>query len=205
MNNYLVLQGGSPIELTDKQVEEIRKSLSVQRRLADVKEGDTFKLDGTEFVVLEHSKETTAVITKDLIYENIAFGRSNNFADDNCNVMKKLFEFQKVLESNVGVNNLIVHKVDLISEDGLKDYGVIRCKVSLLTCDLYRRYVHILDKHKVKKWWWLATPHSTATHDCASYVKCVGPSGNVDNDGYDGGNGGVRPFCILNSNIFVSE
>jgi hypothetical protein len=95
--------------------------------------------------------------------------------------------------------------VDLTSDDGLKDYGKIRRRASLLTADLYRRYVEILDKHKIDKWWWLATPHSTARHENASWVKCVAPSGYFGSDNYCGGGCGVRPFCILKSNIFVSK
>ena len=71
--------------------------------------------------------------------------------------------------------------------------------------ELYRRYVEILDKHKIKKWWWLATPFSTPKHDGASWVKCVAPSGCINISLYYAYDGGVRPFCILKSNIFVSK
>ena len=104
----------------------------------------------------------------------------------------------------VGAENLVEHTVDLTADDGLKDYGKIRRKASLLTADLYRRYVEILDKHKIGKWWWLATPHSTARHEDASWVKCVAPSGDIYYVGCDS-DFGVRPFCILKSNIFVSK
>lgn len=204
MNDCIVINGKT-IELTEKQVEEIRRSLNLCTRLTDIKEGDTFILDGIEFVVLEHSKETTAVITKELIFDNVPFGKNNNFADDDCQVMKKLFDFQKKIEKVIGAGNLISHSVDLTSEDGLKDYGKIRVNMSPLTCDLYRRYVQILDKHKPKKWWWLATPHSTKAHGCDDYVKCVAPSGIINFSYYYDVRIGVRPFCIFNSNIFVSK
>ena len=76
--------------------------------------------------------------------------------------------------------------------------------MSLLTADLYRRYVEILDKYKVEHWWWLATAVSTAKHDVYNWVKCVSLSGSIDNGGV-GAIIGVRPFCIFSSSIFVSK
>ena len=204
MSNYLMLNG-KRIELTKKQAKEIEKSFNAgDVKLSDVPVGDTFKVRSYEFIVLEHSKETTSVIFKDLYEDFVKFGKNNNFADENCVVRTKLEDLAKKLEKEVGRNNLILHTVDLTSEDGLKDYGKIQAKVSLLTCDKYRRYVEILDKYKIDKWWWLCTAYSTPTHDNETWVKCVSPSGYVSGSYYSG-EYGVRPFCILNSNIFVSK
>jgi len=69
---------------------------------------------------------------------------------------------------------------------------------------MYRQFVDILDEHKIDAWWWLATPYSTPRHEHTSWVKCVSPSGYIGYGGYYHCRG-VRPFCILNSNIFVSK
>jgi hypothetical protein len=63
--------------------------------------------------------------------------------------------------------------------------------------------VEVLDKFPVDLWWWLATAYSTKKHDDDRWVKCVAPSGRVGigNYHYDCG---VRPFCILKSDIFES-
>ena len=202
--NYLMLNN-KKINLTDEQVKEIQKSFDFGKtKLPDVPVGDTFKIGGYEFIVLEHSKETTAVILKDLLETSMNFGKNNNFADKNCIVRARLNDFATELEKIVGKHNLVQHTVDLTSDDGLKDYGNIKAKVSLLTCNLYRRYVEILDKYKVKKWWWLCTAYSTPTHENDCWVKCVSPSGSVNRDN-GSVNFGVRPFCIFNSNIFVSK
>jgi hypothetical protein len=63
--------------------------------------------------------------------------------------------------------------------------------------------VDVLDLHNPKKYWWLATPHSTKRHENDKWVKCVSPSGFID-IGYFYNDYGVRPFCILKSDIFVS-
>lgn len=204
MNNYLMLNN-KKIELTDEQVKEIENSFGIgKNRLADIETGDTFKIGKYEFIVLEHSKETTAVILKDLLANSMSFGKNANFADTDCIVRKKLEEFSCELEALVGTKNLVTHTIDLTSDDGLKDYGKTKGKASLLTCNLYRRYVDILDKYKVNSWWWLVTPYSTPTHGYSTLIKCVAPSGNIYRNYYDCNNG-VRPFCIFNSNIFVSK
>ena len=203
MENYINICG-QQIELTAEQVKQLRGILGkADFRLADIPAGETFKLGGHEMIVLEQSGDTTAVIRKELLVDSVVFGKNNRY--EGSNVDAECNKFADEIAAIVGAENLVEHTVDLTSDDGLKDYGKIRRKASLLTADLYRRYVEILDKHKIDKWWWLATPHSTARHENASWVKCVAPSGCIDIGFYGNGSSGVRPFCILKSNIFVSK
>lgn len=196
--------GDQKIELTEDQANALRIALQCDRvKLSDVKEGDLFKLGTREFFVLEQSGDTTAVILKDLLHNGMAFGKNNRYCGSD--VDKACEEFADEITSIVGEKNLLEHTVDLTSDDGLKDYGKIWRRVSLLTADQYRRYVDVLDKFKLDRWWWLATPFSTTRHKDDCLVKCVSPSGRIYivNCNYD--NFGVRPFCILKSNIFVSK
>lgn len=202
MKNYIKINN-QKIELTDEQVREIQQSFGIEQiRLSDISVGETFKVGEYEFIVLEHSKDTTAVISKDLFDESKKFGKDNDYKNSDVDILCN--DIADIISEIVGAENLIEHTVDLTSDDGLKDYGKIKRRVSLLTTDLYRHYVEILDKYKVNKWWWLATAFSTPKHDPDNWVKCVSPSGYVNDYRY-GGDGGVRPFCILNSNIFVSK
>ncbi len=202
MKNYIKVNN-QKIELTDEQVREIQQSFGIEQiRLSDIPVGETFKVGEYEFIVLEHAKGTTAVILKDLLYESKKFGKDNDYKTSNVGFLCD--KFAVVISEIVGIENLIEHTVDLTSDDGLKDYGKIKRSMSLLTTDLYRRYVEILDKYKVNKWWWLATAFSTPKHDPDNWVKCVSPSGCIYDGGY-GNDGGVRPFCIFSSNIFVSK
>ena len=202
MENYINLYGNK-IELTQEQIEKIAESVGrKQVKLGDIPAGDLAKIGKYEFIVLEHSKETTAIILKDLLYENKQFGSNNNYKDSNAD--KLCCEFEKEIAKIVGEDNLIEHTVDLTSDDGLKDYGSVKRKMSLITTELYRRYVEIFDKYKLDKWWWLATADSTPTHTNNTWVRCVSPVGNV-NYHFCNYERGVRPFCILKSNIFVSK
>lgn len=201
MKNYIKINN-QKIELTDKQVAEIQKSFKIgNTRLSDIKIGETFKVGKYEFIVLDRSKETTAVILKDLLYTSEKFGGNNNYNDSNVDVL--CHKFAEEIKDIIGANNLVKHTVDLTSDDGLKDYGKVRRYVSLLTANLYRRYVEILDNYKIDKWWWLATAYSTPKHGDTTWVKCVSPLGYFNYDYYYY-YVGVRPFCIFDSNIFVS-
>ena len=202
MKNYICIKG-KKIELTEEQVKQICAAYGhTEIKLADIPEGETFKIGDQEFVVLEHSGDTTAIIRKELLPDNMAFGSNNNFlgsyVEDKCR------EFGEEIAKAIGKENLVEHTVDLTSDDGLKDYGTIKSRCSLLTTDLYRRYVDILDKFMPDRWWWLVTPHSTERHGNSYWVKCVSPSGSVGSNDCISDHG-VRPFLILKSNIFVSK
>lgn len=209
MENY-IFANNRKILLTNEQADVIVAALremaptqKTETMLADVPAGEVAKISGQEFIVLEHIGEQTYLITKDFIKEKTEFSERNNnydgsFVDDICK------DAEELLEDMVGKDNVVEFDLDLTSDDGLKDYGQIRRKVALMTADMYRKYVDILDKHNPKKWWWLATPSSTKRHENDTLAKCVSPSGIIGNGNCYGGNG-VRPFCILKSDIFVSR
>lgn len=202
MDNYVCING-TKTELDEKQVGKVRKMLGLkQRKLCEYRPGEVFQIGKQELVVLEQAGDTTAVICKGIYKDAVQFGANNNF--DGSNAENVCQEFTSEIASVVGMENIITHTVDLTSDDGLKDYGKVRCRASLLTTERYRRYVEILDEFKPDTWWWLATPFSTKRHESDRLVKCVAPSGYFNDFHSYNYDLGVRPFCILKSNIFVS-
>lgn len=202
MENYICVNNVK-IELTSEQVEKLTGECPGNKiHLKEIPAGETFKVGEYELIVLKHDGDQVHVLMKDLLVEETEFGSNNDFRDSEVDDICR--EFAEVLADLIGDENIIEHKVDLTSDDGLKDYGTVQRKVSLLTCNQYREFVEILDKYKLDKWWWLVTPFSTPAHENANWIKCVSPHGFIDiND--CGDVLGVRPFCILNSNIFVSK
>lgn len=201
--NYLCLNG-KKIESTKEQLKQIQDSISKKTKLIEREVGEIVTIGEHEYIVLEQNEFTckTSLLMKDLLEEEKTFGYSADYKTSN--VKKILDKFALELEKEVGKDNVIEHIVDLTSNDGLKDYGKTNAKVSLLTCDLYRKFVYIIDKFKIDKWWWLATAFSTPEHGYEKLVECVSPHGSILDFIYGGNDVGVRPFCILNSNIFVS-
>lgn len=193
---------GKSIELDEKMLDDLRKLLGIEPvRLAEVAEGQTFTVGGREFIVLENRGGETVALLKEFYKSEAEFGPNNCYEGSYMDAACK--DFLAEISESVGSENIHEFALDLTSDDGLKDYGVIKRRAALLTAEMYRRYVDILDKHMPKEWWWLATPHSTARHSNDAWVKCVSPSGSVNSlncNNYCG----VRPFCIFDSSIFVS-
>ena len=134
MNNSLMLNG-KQIDLTEAQIKEIKQSFGMGNiQLSEISEGETFKIGEHEFILLELSDDTATVILKDLLHESESFGENNNYNDSN--VDKLCVEFGEKIETLVGKENLVEHTVDLTADDGLKCYGSIKRKISLLTAQI---------------------------------------------------------------------
>lgn len=168
--------------------------------LSSVKVGDVIN---DRYIVLEHFEDgTTAVIRKDLLADTMEFGDCNNDWRES-NIRKYLnSDYLKEIEKEFGVDNIVEHTTNLLSMDGLDDYGTCRDRIRLLDIDQYRKYRKVLGKN-MDNWWWLLTPDSTPSGWSARYVRYVDGSGRVGCLGYVY-SGSVRPFCILKSSIFVS-
>lgn len=172
--------------------------------LKQLEAGEVFKIGEHDFIVLEQFEESTAVISKDLMAEDVIFDR--NTRNYNESSLKKLIddEILKEIEFVVGADNVVEHEVDLTSVDMQNEFGSCTCKVRPITFDEARKYNDLLVNKDLPDWYWTCTPWSTKERGWDWSVAVVCPSGNIRNficDFYFG----VRPFCILKSNIFVSK
>lgn len=203
-----VVLNGKVTELTEEQVKSIVDGLAMsvntagKKPLSKVKVGDTFKIGKHEFIVLEQSGDTAAVLSKDIIENEVKFGDTPDFVKSN--IKKVLDEFAKKIIKEIGNDGLITHTVDQTTLDGMDHYGISKAQISLMTIDHVRKYADVLDKHKVDKWYWLVTPWSTPDRGWDRSVCIVAPAGFVHRDYSIYDIVGVRPFCILKSDIFVS-
>ena len=199
MKNYLCING-KKTELTKEQMRQLG---ILKEPIAVLSEdGETAKIGEYEFIVLEKDADRVALLLKDTLCDRKFDSKCNNFAESD--IREYLDEFADKLADLVGEDNIVEHTVDLTSDDGLKCYGSCDCRVSLLTAQMYRDNVYTIDKYNVDEWWWLATAYSTSKHRNTAFVKCVSPSGAMCYYGLYN-YFGVRPFCILKSNIFVSK
>lgn len=168
-----------------------------------VKDGDTFKIAGIEFIKFPDKDGMTPVVAKDILFRS-GFGDNNDLRASK--VMKRLKEelLPKICAA-IGEDNVCAFPTDLTAWDGLKPYGVMEDKISLPTMDFYRENVAVFDKYPVDFWWWLATPETAPPHGSTDWILCVSPRGLIDCGYYCGGGCGVRPILILKSSIFGSS
>ena len=185
-----------------KLLEEAERSKKV--RLSELNPGDVFKIGEHDFIVLKHDCDTTTVISKGFMAENVVF--DENTRDYNKSNLKKVIEneIQPIIESEVGSKNIVEHEVELTSVDMQSEFCNCSCKVRPITFDEAREYNNLLSNKILDDWWWACTPWSTADRGAKYSMAVVSPSGYINyctcND-YDG----VRPACIFSSSIFESE
>ena len=133
----------------------------------------------------------------DGIYKKASeFGKTNNYATSTIRKDLTESDLVKRLQEQFG-DKLVPIELDLMSLDGLDDYGVIKGDfLAIPNIDLYRRFRKRISK--LDMYYALATPDSTPSGCSADIVQCVDDVGRVDYcwccDGF-----GVRPFFILKS------
>lgn len=170
-------------------------------KLTEIVNGKTFKIGDVEFIKFAEENGEVTAVTKEIVFRS-QFGKNNNLKESS--LLKMLNdEFLPKIAEAIGEENILTHKVDLTSLDGLKTYGDVTSKISIPTFDFYRENVKVFEEYKLDSWWWLATPDTTPEHYNANWISCVSPYGSFDSNGYVNNNG-VRPFLKFVSSISVS-
>ena len=167
--------------------------------MSKLKRGDTFIIDGIEFMVLKETKCGYKCLAEN--YRRMTFGNNNNWKESD--IRSELNEkFLKKLVEAVGEENIIPFDRDLTSLDGLKDYGTCTDHVSILSFDEYRENRDIIENDK---WICTLTPDSSKSNGDEVLLTVVAPSGYIRNGIFCDNCFGVRPVCIFDSSIFESE
>lgn len=185
-----------------RQLEEEERKNKVE--LSTLAPGDVFEIGKNDFIVLEQIGAEAKIISKNFMAEDIVYDEDSR--DYNESNLKKVIEdkIQPIIESEVGENNLVEHTVELTSVDMQHEFDDCKCKVRPITFDEARKYNNLLPNKELDDWWWTCTPWSTTERGWKYGMAVVSSAGNVC-DYICGSSSGVRPFCILKSNIFVSK
>lgn len=198
MNNKEILQKAKElVELLEQQEEAGKVELSMLKR------GEVFQTTGKrKYKILEQYGDTTKIISLDLVKENVKFGDTSDYKTSK---IKKLCdtEILKDFEKEFGAENIETHTADIITADGQK-LGTVDCKIRPITFDEARGYTDITPNPCLNDWYWTLSPWSTKERGLEKTCAVFSPSGYFNGFNCYNGNG-VRPVCILKSNIFVSK
>ncbi len=172
--------------------------------LSDIPIGGVIKGSSTDYIVLEHFKTgSTAVIAKEFMIKDVKFGDSRNYRGSNIEKQindKCLPLFEKDFEKE----NLVYHDTDITSVDMQNEFSSFNAAVRPLTFDEARKYNDLIVNEELDDYTWTCSPWSTKERGFSYSIAVVAPSGSISS-----GNVhyylGVRPVCILKSNIFVSK
>ena len=180
-----------------------KNSFDQKVELSTLKSGDVFETSFGEMIVLENLDGKTTVITKGFVDKERKFDvQSPNFAESEISAYLS-DEVLEIFENEFGSENLVEHTTEILSVDNQK-YESYTGKIRLLTFDEARKYNELIVNKDLLGWWWTMTPWSTSERGWKYSVAVVSPSGNFNYLVCDC-NLGVRPVCILKSNIFVSK
>lgn len=182
------------------RVETLEKKLGVTHIPKGLKIGDEFELADINWKILDITDAGYMCIGDSLGDKKF----DENSSDWNESSLREYLnnEFYEKIAREVGRENIISSKRNLLSLDGQTEYGESDDFVSLLTVDEYRKYRKLIPN--TGDWWWLVTPWSTPCNEYSKTGTVVSPSGGIIGRNCSG-HGGVRPFCIFSSSIFESE
>lgn len=182
--------------------EELRETVKVM----EVAEGSVIRYGGIEWVVLERNLHLNGVlvVAKKCLFES-AFDSNkecNNWAKSPLRGSLNSFS-EKGYCACVGLtgikfDDLIEFERDLMTDDGMTEYGTCKDYISLYTCDEYRRFRKLIPN--CEKAHWTITGDSL---EYSFYVRSVNSGGSLND--YDAWFGfvGVRPLCVLKSDTLV--
>lgn len=202
-NNIKVVNNlgkGIEVHITSDNTVEINWE-SKKKQLSELKPGDIFKdKEGTEYIVCDQFDKSTLVIRKDLLEEDMSFGKNNDWRESKVKDYLNSVYLQE-LKKNFGEDVIRKIRTKLTSLDGYDDYGISNDMIGMMTAIDYMEYHKYIGN--CDRSYWLLTPNSTESgvNDC--YVQIVHSNGNALCRGCDW-EYGVRPFFILQSDIFVS-
>lgn len=178
--------------------------------ITTLRPGEHFMFKNFEWVCLDpnHPDGGVLAIMAKLWAKDVKFCPSNKFVDEKGNwnnyrtsLIREILNdsLAKKIRANKLGDNLLLHTVDLVADNGDRAYGAVADLVFILTCDEYRKYRDYIPPYD--SWIWTATPWYCGDKDSdtgiADYVRRVNPNGqlngNIANLGL-----AVAPACILN-------
>ncbi len=172
--------------------------------ICSVTEGSFIKYAGLEWVVLEHRNKGTLLLARHRLYDR-AFDSSNSNDWQKSSLRQELNNFNAgglcVANDNLcGIkkDDLVLFKRNLMTDDGMPDYGTCEDYISLISCEEYRKFRKLIPN--ADDWWWTLTADSLV-YD--SYVRIVYSFGSLSGSRARSGGFGVRPLCLLKPEIEV--
>ena len=195
-----------PRELTMEEIEKLlgyKVKLVPKKRtkVVNIPDGEVFSIGETEFVVLKGGVKVLA-IAKEAIGESLFDTNYNSYANSKLQTNHALHQFRQMLIKEIGEKDLLMRRVDLLSDNGFYDYGSLNELAAPMTIDEFKQYSAILENHKLIGNWWLATPHGTWEHNQSQEACYITPDNMIEHAKCDTSMK-IRPMICLNCSTIV--
>jgi len=169
--------------------------------LSSLPNGTTIKFGGIQWKILDNhfpaadGREGVLCLATDILFKK-AFDRKNRNNWKESTLRDCLNgDFKNILAAKIFDNTLLPFKRNLLSDDGMKDYGKCIDYISIISCDEYRKYRdYINDK---PDWWWTLTPWNIPRSgtSCSALAVTANGAFNICAT-FDGNNGVVPVLCV---------
>lgn len=176
----------------------------MERKIGALKDGRVFTYAGVNWVKLDDLRGGALALSADSLFRR-AFDTDgkNNFATSSLNRELNGEFLEALCREGAKKEDFVPLALDLTSDDGMTDYGITSAMIGLLSCEQFRKYRALIPNLNAEDWWWLVTPDSCLPQ-WSELVRGVNSGGTLSyGDAYCGSEG-VRPLCILKSEILVS-
>ena len=161
---------------------------------------EKIEIGGINFTIIQTAESWVKCIASECVGEGAFDAQNrNDFAASDIREFLNGEFLHKLIAAGAPEAMFEYFNVDLTADDGLKDYGGDRVRVGLITCDEYRLLRGNIPGLP-NTWWWTATPDSPKN----PFVRFVYSDGTLDYNVAYSGNYGVRPLCVLKSEILKS-
>ena len=170
--------------------------------IGDCKAGDVVEFAGIEWEILDEHYATGIDIYVFCLAKHVLFkkefdkGNNNNWKESSLREYLNGEYAEKLREVP-----LYTFTRDLTAEDGLEDYGQCQDKVSILSCNEYRKYRRFISNKAAT--WWTLTPYSTPTSGNSYIARYVNTDGTLRTNSACYGNIGVVPACAVPASSLV--
>jgi hypothetical protein len=164
--------------------------------------GDRFIYGGIKWVKLDDAHGGVLVLAVNKRADS-AFDKNESNNWTTSSLRKRLNatkngHFTAAFLKEVNKEDLIEFERDLTTDDGKTEYGTCKDFVSLYTCDEYRKYRKLIPE--CGAWHWTITADSLIY---SRLVRRVSSDGSLDFNSAYSGYCGVRPLCVLKSDVSV--
>ena len=178
--------------------------------ITTLRPGEHFMFKNFEWVCLDPNHHDGGVLAIMAMpwSKDVKFCPSDKFVDEKGNwnnyrtsLIREILNdsLAKKIRANKLGDNLLLHTVDLVADNGDRAYGAVADLVFILTCDEYRKYRDYIPHYDSLIW--TATPLCCGDKDSdigfASHVRSMSVSGKLYNSNACSNNA-VAPACILN-------
>lgn len=162
-----------------------------------------FTMGGIAWTVIQTGANWVKCITSECVEERAFDAKNrNDFAASDIRAYLNGEFLRRLIKAGAPEEMFEYFHINLTAEDGLKNYGFDRVRIGLITCEeyrLFREHIPALPND----WWWTATPDSPI-NPFTHYVCYVNSGGALNYYYACNGNIGVRPLCVLKSEILKS-